>query len=404
MYFQKLKCLSLRYLKISPKPLQLFTEAMHHITTLDLSFVLHKDGYDDVIRAISLNMPNLKELDMCESLVQPSALELLLPTKRNPQRGCPKLASLNLLESGYITVELLKKIVLRLPKLRCLKHELLVRSLAELTEEEMDDETGRCLTYVYSIWLCGLYRGEKYYVALTRAPMFTRLSNITEIDIVVREESEHLLKDVLMRFKTVKRLTLSEISNFYKFLLPALECNVESCLEYLCLYDLSGDFRLSDVITACPRLEELSVHCDPDNKSDMPKIQTSNGDRIHTCLRKVELEFMDEQLCSQATLVSLLKSPRLAEISLSNVEAMSNNAIFNYLSFQHYCAYVRSSKVKKISLKCCLNITEEPFVHWLAMEDCMLEFLSMEFCSMVNYNDLKEAAEKYPKALCLLTV
>ena len=378
--------------------MQLFTEAMPHIAKLNLSGVLCADSYDGVLRAISVSMPNLKALDISRSNVQASAIELLLPTKGNPSSGCTKLAYLNLAKNSFVTVELLKKIILCLPKLRYLKHALLMKTLTELTEEEMDEDTGRCLRYFHSEWLCDCCCTTMYYDAFSRAPALTRLGNITEVDIIVIKGSEHFLRDILMQLKKIKRLTLHRLSESHKFLLPVLESN-GGCLEYLHLHDLSGGLNLSDVIRTCPRLIQLTVHCNAEKESHKPKIETSKLDPVLTCLRKFNLQFTDEHICSKATLVSLLKSPCLETIYLSNVAAMSNDVIYNYLSFI-YGGYKRSTKLKKIVLDSCPNITEEPFVHWLSMEDCMLEFIFIQ-CPNVNYKDLKTAAEKYTKALSL---
>ena len=195
-FFQKLKSLSLNVLEVSPKPLQLLTEAMHHMTTLNLSCVLRTGRYDGVLKAISVSMPYLKSLDIPQRAVPANAIELLLPTEGNPPRGCPQLVYLNLMDSLNFTVELLKKILLCLPKLRYLKDALLMKTLTELTEKEMDAETGRCLTYFYSDWSCDCCCHEIYYDAFSRAPVFTRLNNITEVGIVATEESEQLLKDL----------------------------------------------------------------------------------------------------------------------------------------------------------------------------------------------------------------
>ena len=121
-------------MEISPQPLQLFTEAMHHMTTLNLAGVLRTYRYDGVLRAISLNMPNLKALDISQSNVKANAIECLLPTKEKPSSGCPDLIYFSLKKSKFVTVGLLKKIILRLPKLQYLKNVLLMKTLAELTE------------------------------------------------------------------------------------------------------------------------------------------------------------------------------------------------------------------------------------------------------------------------------
>ena len=124
------------------------SNASHH-TTLNLSVVLRTDRYDGAIRAISLNLPNLRALNISESCVQASAIELPLPTIRNPLRGCSELVVLNLKYNSLVTVKLLKKIILRLPKLQYLKHTLLMKTLSGLTEKEMDED-GRCLRCFYS--------------------------------------------------------------------------------------------------------------------------------------------------------------------------------------------------------------------------------------------------------------
>ena len=85
-----------------------------------------------------MSMPNLKTVDISLSCVQASVIELLLLTKQNPQRGCPKLLYLNMRSSEFVTLELLKKILLCLPKLPYLDHALLVEMLAKLTERERE--------------------------------------------------------------------------------------------------------------------------------------------------------------------------------------------------------------------------------------------------------------------------
>ena len=401
-FFQKLKSLSLHYFEISPTPLQQFIKAMHHMTTLDLTGVLVTDRYDGVLKAISENMPNLKKLNISlsrfqEGGIQASAIERLLPTKRNPLRGCPDLVHLNLAYNSFVTVELLKKIILRLPKLQYLKHGLLMKTLTELTEKEMDVDTGRCLRCLYSDWSSDCGNNELYYDALSRAPLMTSVRNLTEIDIVVTEESEHFWKEILKQLKKLKLLTLCSVWKSQEFLLPVLKSN-GGCLEYLHLYNLSGALDLSDIMRTCPGLVELRVSGASDTQSYKPKIKTSKVDPVLTCLRKLELYSTDEYICSKGTLVSLLKSPCLEKIDLTNVHAMSDDVMFNFLPV--LCAgYRRSSKLNTFYLNSCQNITEEPFVCWFDMDGCMLEFLRIFVCDNVNSTGLKAAAERYPKPL-----
>ena len=385
-------------MRFSAEPLQKFTKAMHHMTTLNLSDVLCNNSYDGVLHAISENMPNLKMLDISlgmfrEGGVQASAIELLLPTRHNPLRGCPELVHLNLAHHPLVTVELLKKIILRLPKLQYLKHALLMRTLTEITEKEMDVDTGRSLRCFYSDW-ASEWSNIKM---LSRTPMLTRFGNITEVDIVVTKESEHFWKEILMQLKKIQRLTLHRVWDSQVFLLPVLESN-RGCLQYLSLLDLSGNLDLSDIVRTCPRLEFLNVHCASDTQSHKPKINTSESDPVLTCLRKLELHLTDAYRCSKTTLVSLLKSPCLEEVNFSKVEAMSNDVMFNFLSVLH-AGYVRPSKLKTIYLHKCPNITEEPFVCWLDMEDCILEVLCISSCDKVNSKCLKAAAEMCSKPL-----
>ena len=86
-------------------------------------------------------MRHLKSLNISNCEVEPKIIECLLPTEDNSLGGCPELVDLDLSSNVMVHVELLKKILLALPKLRSLKHELLVNALGELTEEEMGEDT-----------------------------------------------------------------------------------------------------------------------------------------------------------------------------------------------------------------------------------------------------------------------
>ena len=170
-----------------------------------------------------------------------------------------------------------------------------------------------------------------YYDAFSRAPVLIRFGNLTEVNIVLKEKSEHFWKDVLMQLKKIQQLTLYSVCESQKYLLPVLE-STGGCLKYLHLYDLSGDLDLSNIMRTCPGLVELSVSGDSDTQWHKPKIKTSESDPVLTCLRKFKLHLTDEYICSKGTLVSLLKSPCLEDIYLSNVDAMSDDAMFNFLS------------------------------------------------------------------------
>ena len=385
---------------ISPQTLHRFTVDMHHMTRLNLSGVLCSDRYDGVLRAISVRMPNLKALDISQSAVQANAIELLLPTKGNFSKGCPELACLNIEDNRFVTVELLKKFILRLPKLRYLVNSLLFQALAELKEEELDAETGRSLEFLYSGIPCNWWCQPKDYAALVMAPVFPRLSHMLEVEINLEEQSEHVLfSEVLMSMTMIRKLTLNGLSNFYTILLPALEAN-GGCLEFLYLYGVSGGLNVSDITRTCRGLVELSIHCEPNSERHIPQIQPSHKEYVVRNLRKLDLQFPGEQLCSEAALLSLLISPCLEEFVLLGVEAMSDDVLRSYLSFIRE-GYVQPSIVKKIFLMHCANITEEPFIHWLAMEDCRLKFMYVQCCIMIDCELIKDAARKHNNMLNL---
>ena len=376
-------------------PLYKFTIAMPHLTHLNLSSVLRYNNYSDVLRAISTQMPQLTWLDISNSDdVHPDDIEYLLPIE-GCQRGCPKLVYLNINNNVLVNIELLKKIILYLPRLQYLKHSLLMKTLEGLTEQEMGVETARCLRYIQN---SKLIDEPIDYTLFLRGPVLPRLCNITEVDILVTEQSDHYIKELLMPLKKIKIMSLDGMSQSREHLLPVLESN-GGCLEHLRLHDVSGNLNLNDIIRTCPRLEKLIMQCSSVDESARLKIETSEVDHVLTCLRKVYLQCSDS-LCSEATLLSVLKSSSLEEIFLLNIDAVSDAVIFNYLSYLCGC-YVRSSKVKKFFSYSCQSITEAPFVSWLAMKECMLEYLYLEDCSMINGSVLKNAVEKYPKFLSL---
>ena len=89
---------------------------MPHITKLSLTEAHYDDKYDGLLRAIATNLHQLKYLDISDSDVDPKAIEYLLPTQDNALGGCPELVHLDLMGVEDVDVELLKKIILALPK------------------------------------------------------------------------------------------------------------------------------------------------------------------------------------------------------------------------------------------------------------------------------------------------
>ena len=108
---------------------------MPHITKLTLTEAKYDDKCDGLLKAIAYNLHHMKYLDISDSEVDAKAIEYLLPSDDNALGGCPELVHLDLCSVQNVDVELLKRILLALPKLRFLKHELLVNALGDLTEE-----------------------------------------------------------------------------------------------------------------------------------------------------------------------------------------------------------------------------------------------------------------------------
>ena len=133
-FFRNSRHLSLNSLIVPIEPLREFMENMPQMTTLSQSGVLNNKHYGDVITAIAENMPNLASLDISQSSIKPSSIERLLPTKLYPQRGCQKLIHLNMKNCKYVTVELLRTILVCLPNLEVLNNALMIEALVDLAK------------------------------------------------------------------------------------------------------------------------------------------------------------------------------------------------------------------------------------------------------------------------------
>ena len=155
--FQKLKRLTLRLLTPSPSALERFCEAMPHITKLNLSLEHHPKGYsnnncyDGVLRAIGANMHYLKCLDISYCIVEPKAIEYLLPTEDNTLGGCPELVHLNLNGIIGVDVEWLKKIIPELPKLTYIIHKSFKDALINLAGEGLGLDTTRLTNFLMAM-------------------------------------------------------------------------------------------------------------------------------------------------------------------------------------------------------------------------------------------------------------
>ena len=382
---------------MSPSSLRLehFCKSMPHMTKLDLSYVLRDKHYGGVLKVIATKMPQLKSLDISFSAVPPSAMNYLLPTEDNPHWNLTELVFLNLLEGQITDAEFLKKIIIAFPKLQCLKHEMLTAALVDLTSVEMDMNTARCLEHLQED--VGFYYNENMLPKLPKAPVFERLCNITVVDIQVGEHSEPVLTDLLCPLKKLKALTVDGLSTFHEIFVNVLE-SIGEHLEFLKLFNVSGNLNVRDIMLRCPILLELVVDCPRRQIDDEYRVEKSNKQLVFHCLKMLKLQYVDKQVCNEETLISLLLSPRLQEIILKNVEVMSNEVMSNVMSAEG-CSPL--STVNRFFLYGCESISAAPFVHWLGMEDTVLDDLHFEYCELEGEDVLLAAAEKYLRPLYL---
>ena len=413
--FQKLEKLTWYPLTTSHTALQKFCEAMPHITKMDLSHAYHQTIYDGVFRAISNNMHHLKSLDVSNCFVNAEAIEYLLPTEDNAAVGCPELVDLNLRFLHRVDVELLK-IILALPKLRSLRHGLLVNALGDLAEEDMGVDTVRHLNSLYAFRDFDLFNNHldpMRYDILLKSPVFARFySNIKTVDIqahVVKEKQNKesaLLSGVLLSLPKLRSIKLKNISEAHKNVLPLLS-SIGVRVEYLHLSHLAGNLSVQDIMKTCPNLVELTLcntrrHLENDllrNSSNIhhdqvewPKLSVLN------CLAKIQLHCLNKGVCSAKMLIALLQSPCLNKINLLNLEVMSDDVMFNAFSSRD-CAAL--SKVTEFMVKECPLITAEPFVCWLTRKNCSLQYIRFSKCEKIDYKIIKAAAEKCHRPLII---
>ena len=415
--FQKLEKLTLRMLTPSPTALERFCDTMPHITKLDLSLGHHPKGYNDknrsdgVLRAIAGNMPNLKCLDISCCTVEPKTIEYLLPTKDNALGGCPELVELDVFGIITVDVKLLKKILLALPKLRFLGHQLLVNAFVDLTEEEMGVDTARSLSILDS-WIDSK-QVENFpsvrFDILAKSPVFERLiNNITTVFISINEREQNisaLVADVLKSLRKLRSIKLFGILEASKHFLPVLE-SIGDRLQYLVLHDTSESISVDDIMRTCSKLIYLKLYCcqkdaaSPENGINLHNDQLEKPIKqpLLDCLTRICLGRMDKQACSADMLMTLLQSPNLNTIVLANLEAMSDDVMFNVLSTLGGAAL---SKVTQFSVIACRYITEAPLVSWLTRKNCSLEELRFCKCEKIDCEILGAAAENFPRVLII---
>ena len=194
--------------------------------------------------------------------------------------GCPELVDFDLWDVENVGEELIKKIILALPKLRFLKHGLLVNELGKLTEEEMGVDTARYFNSLYAF-------NDHYPIRfdlLAKSPAFQRFQkNITTIDIdaPIAEEGQQasvLLADVLMWLPNFKNAILFNISEARHHVSSLLE-SIGDRFECLTFHD-SFNLSLQDIMRTCKKLIQLTMSRSLKKKSPInEKQQTSKSSR-----------------------------------------------------------------------------------------------------------------------------
>ena len=404
-FFQKLESLQFFPETTSQTTLEKFCAAMPHMTKLILPCTNHKIKYDGILRAIAVNMHHLKYLDLSDSIYKPKAIECLLPTRDNVLGGCPELVELDLARNTHVGIKLLKKIILALPKLRSLKHELLVNALGSLTEEQMGVDTARSL---HSLYARHVRHSHTRFGILDKSPVFQRLKNnitVVNIDTPTDEKGQNrsALANILMSLPKLKSVALYSISEVRAEVLSWLEA-IGDRVEYLKLEDFS--VSVQDVMRTCSNLVELSIlNCHKENYS-----QRNNSNRLQDPLEnpsklqvlhyltEINLINMNKESCSATMLIALLQSHRVNKIHLVNVDAMSDDVMWNVL-LSRGCDFL--SKVTEFTVKFCPLITAAPFVNWLNRDNCSLQYMKFYECEKIDYDKLIDAAEKYPSALII---
>ena len=388
----------------SRRALEMFCETMSHITELNLSHGQGVDRHGSMMRGIGANMHHLKSLYMTYCEVEPKAIEYLLPTIDNALGGCPKLVDLSLWGIKNVDVKFLKKIILALPKLRSLKHELLVDALGDLTEEEMGVDTAR---YLNSLYVGRVYNEQTHsfshmrYIILVKSPVFERFkTNITTVSIDVEGQNESaLITDVLISLPKLRSITLYgelEAPN----VLSLLESVGDRVVD-LRLFGSSGNLRTFDIMRTCPNLIELGLTMSTlKNINNLSHEQVKWPSKIPVLnfLRKIYLRNLNRQVCSADMLTALLQSSCLNKIILLDLDVLSDDVMLDVLTTAGCAALAKVTRFEAISSL----LTAAPFVHWLAKENCSLQDMELWNCEKIDHKVLGEAAEKCQRALNII--
>ena len=410
-----MESLTLHQLTPSPTALAKFCEAMPHITKLILPCRSHGDHdntYDGVLRAIAAHMPHLKCLDISYCTIEPKSIEYLLPTEDNILGGCPELIELHLMGIVNLSVQLLKKIILALPRLRSLKHKLLVDALGDLTEEEMGENTARYLLRLYmSRVMVNNSNSHIHQIRLANSPAFQRLKNtITTAEIHVPNDvqnhlqSEQLIADMLLSMQNIRTIIFCSAAEDQPYVLPMLE-SIGDHLKNLHLLYMS-EISVKDIMNTCQNLETLTLY--HWNKANDSLLNSENNNHAQVekscklpflkCLTLINIWHMDKQVCNADIFIALLQSPNLNKITLLDLEIITDDVMFNVLSSRD-CAAL--SKVTQCCLFKCPFITAAPFVYWLSKGNCSLQHLRFRKCEKIDRDVLVDAARKYHRALII---
>ena len=408
--FQNLKSLTLDPLITSQTTLKKLCLAIPHITKLSITEADYDDKHDGLLKAIATNLHQLKYLDISKSEVDPKAIEILLPTDDNALGGCPELVYLDLCSIQNVDVELLKKIILALPKLRFLKHELLINALGNLTEEEMGEDTARYLNTLYSRNV----HSPISFDLLAKSPAFQRLkNNITTVDLDAptadeEQQASVLLVDILMWMPKLTNVTLCRISEARHHVTSLLEY-IGDRLKYLIFFDFSGNLNVLDIMRTCRNLVELTILPGlKENNPDSSLTLDNDCNRHHNQVEKprnlpvlkylTELNLYHNDVCNADMLTALLQSPNLTHIDLCNLDVMSDDVMFNALS-SHGCSAL--SKVTEFLVSDCQLLTQAPFAHWLSRDNCSLQYIDFQDCKNIDYQKLRDAAAKCPRTVVI---
>ena len=296
-------------------------------------------------------------------------------------------------------LKLSKKIILALPKLKFLRHDLLVNALENLTEEEICVDTARYLIIDFNNKCSS--RPINYGVLAKSSICQRVINNITTAHILVPESEKEiedfvLLADLLMSMPKLRRLKLWQMSASDTDVLSLLKSIRDRLVSIdVMLYSLN----LRYIMKTCPNLVKMTFYQDflinvllkDGNILHQDQVEKPSKLPVLSCLRYTHLLNVGKELCSTDMLIALRQSPCLNKIHLMNVKSMTDDVMFNVLSSSGYAAL---SKVTEFVLMNCPLIAAAPFVHWFKRDNCSLQYMGFIRCEKVDCDVLRDAANK----------